>query len=50
MELFLQSTTKAYAMKKIRKGVYSSGNIHHLDHPSKIRNEVNILQSLSHVS
>lgn len=46
--VFEKTTTKAYAIKKIKKGVYSSGNIYHLDHPMKIMNEVKILQSLTH--
>ncbi|KAK9888334.1 hypothetical protein WA026_000590 [Henosepilachna vigintioctopunctata] len=46
--LFEKTTARAYAVKKIKKGIYSSGSIHHLDHPVKIMNEVEILRSLAH--
>lgn len=38
------------AIKKIIKGRSTTSQIHKMNHPNKIRSEINILKSLSHVS
>lgn len=39
-----------FAIKKILKGKSTTSQIHKMNHPNKIRSEINILQNLSHVS
>lgn len=48
--LFTKDGSKKFAMKIIRKNYFSTGNGNILNNPANIRNEVEILKRLRHVS
>lgn len=48
--MYLQTTCKRFAVKRIKKGKNAISQKHRLNHPSRIESEINILKSLSHVS